>query len=153
MSSPNNFRYRRTRWQRGAAAVEFALVAAFGGLFILLFGVLELGRVLFVMNAANEATAIGARTAIVCDMNDQRIRDRMIQVMPTLKAANIDISYYPSGCTPTSGADTVACQSVTVSIASGMKIDTVIPFVPLSITLPPFTTTMTREAMDTGGCA
>lgn len=148
-----HFSICRRRFQQGAAAVEFALVAAFGGLFILFFGVIELGRVLFTMNAANEATAIGARTAIVCDKNDDLILNRMKQVMPNLKASNVDISYYPSSCAATAAPGATACQSVTVSIVQGMKIDTVIPFVPLSITLPAFTTTMTREAMDTDECA
>ena len=152
MNRRKNFSGSRRRLQQGAAAVEFALVAAFGGLFILFFGVIELGRVLFTMNAANEATAIGARTAIVCDKNDDLILTRMKQVMPNLKAANVDISYYPGGCAATASPGVTACESATVSIAQGMKIDTVIPFVPMSITLPAFTTTMTREAMNTDEC-
>ena len=146
-------RQYRLKWQRGVAAVEFALVAAFGGLFIVLFGVIELGRVLYMMNSANEATALGARVAIVCDMNDDRILKRMQQVMPTLTADNVSISYYPGNCTPNGGTSKTACQSATVSIASGMKIDTVVPFVPLSITLPEFKTTLTREAMNSSECA
>lgn len=143
----------RTRWQRGSAAVEFALVAAFGGLFILLFGVIELGRVLMAMNSANEATALGARVAIVCGMNDSQIKARMMQVMPTLKPADIAVSYYPGDCTPAGGVGNSACQTVTVSIVPDLKINTVIPFVPVSIELPEFRTTMTREAMDSAGCA
>ena len=146
-------RQARLRWQRGAAAIEFALVAAFGGLFILLFGVIELGRVMYMMNTANEATALGARVAIVCDMDDDRIYQRMAQVMPTLRDSEIDIRYYPANCTATGGANATSCQSVTVSIASNMKINTVVPFIPLSIKMPKFSTTMTREAMDSAGCA
>jgi len=50
--------------QRGAAAVEFALVAIV--FFMLLIGIVEMGRVLFTWNAAAEATRYGARVAVVC---------------------------------------------------------------------------------------
>jgi Flp pilus assembly protein TadG len=53
---------RRVR-QRGAAAVEFALVASL--LFTLLFGIMEMGRVLFYWNTATEAPD-WARLAVVC---------------------------------------------------------------------------------------
>lgn len=145
--------FQRLRNRRGAASVEFALVAAFGGLFILLFGVIELGRAMFILGSANEATALGARVAIVCDMNDSRIKQRMTQIMPILKPENILISYYPANCSASGGNASTSCQSVTVSIAPGMKIDFVIPFVPLRLNLPEFTTTLTRESMNSAGCA
>ena len=143
---------QRTRWQRGAAAVEFALVAAFGGLFILLLGVFELGRALYVMNSANEATTLGARVAIVCGKDDSRILQRMRQVMPTLADSDVQISYTPNGCSENSNSGGTPCISATVTIASGLKIKTVIPFMPAEITLPAFTSTLTREAMDSTSC-
>ena len=56
---PFLMRYRQR--QGGSTAVEFALVSAFGGLFVALLGAMELGRVLFYLNTANEATRLGAR--------------------------------------------------------------------------------------------
>lgn len=53
---------RRT-CQRGVAAVEFALVAAL--LFILLFGILEFGRMFYVFNTVQEVTRHAAREAVV----------------------------------------------------------------------------------------
>jgi len=84
------------RRQKGAAAVEFALIAMV--FFILLIGVLEMGRVLFTWNAAAEATRYGARVAAVCDINDSAILSRMQDIMPNLEAANVSVSYLPSGC-------------------------------------------------------
>ena len=52
--------------QRGVAAVEFALIASI--FFTLVFGVMEMGRMLFYMNTAAEATRLGARVAVVCDV-------------------------------------------------------------------------------------
>jgi Flp pilus assembly protein TadG len=148
--------YRLSRYshhrERGAAAVEFALVAVFGGLFILLLGVFELGRVLYLMNTANEATVLGARVAIVCGMGDARILQRMQQVMPILTANDVTINYSPAGCSASGASGTSVCRSVSVSIAPTVKIKTVVPFVPAEIPLPAFATTLTREAMDSAEC-
>jgi Flp pilus assembly protein TadG len=132
--------------------VEFALVAAFGGFLLVLIGIFELGRVMYTFNTASEATRLGARTAIVCDAGDERIKLAMMALLPSLSADQIDISYRPSGCAASATAARGACTSVTVSLNSSAQLSTVIPFVPLSINIPPFTTTMTREAMDSSKC-
>jgi len=54
--------------QRGAAAVEFALVCMV--FLTLLIGIMEMGRLLFYWNAAAEATRWGPRRAVGCDPND-----------------------------------------------------------------------------------
>ncbi len=124
----------------GVAAVEFALVSAV--FFTLLLGALEMGRLLFTWNTAAEATRRGTRIASVCDLNDAEIRTRMVQLLPTLLTpANINVAYTPAGCT----VDT--CQSVTVSLALATPVQTFIPFLPNSLTLPSFNTTLTRESL------
>ena len=130
--------------QRGAAAVEFALVASL--LFTLLFGVMEMGRVLFYWNTATEATRLGARLAVVCGKDAAVIKARMGAMLGILTPGNIDIAYTPSGC------DASSCRSVTVSIV-GPNVSTFIPFVPLNLSMPPFATTLPRESMgmDMGG--
>lgn len=138
--------------QQGASTVEFALVAAFGGFLLVLIGIFELGRVMYTFNTASEVTRLGARTAIVCDAGDERIKSAMMALLPSLSADQIDISYRPSGCAASVTAARGSCTSVTVSLNSSAQLSTVIPFVPLSINIPPFTTTMTREAMDSSKC-
>ena len=137
-----NMSYNRYRWsssQQGVAAVEFALVVA---LFLtLLIGIMEMGRVLFYWNSAAEATRLGARMAVVCDLNDADIKTRMQSRLGILPANKINIGYEPDGC----NADT--CQYVTVSILSGVSVATILPFTPLALTLPPFSTTLPRESM------
>ncbi|MBS1170252.1 MAG: hypothetical protein H6R01_1170 [Burkholderiaceae bacterium] len=54
--------------QRGAAAVEFALAAI--PFFLLLFGVIEFGRLLYLWNTAQEVTRRAARMAVVTDFNN-----------------------------------------------------------------------------------
>ena len=124
--------------QRGAAAVEFALVAIV--FFMLLIGIVEMGRVLFTWNAAAEATRYGARVAVVCPKDDPAILARMQKIMPTLTAANVAVSYLPSGCTVAS------CQQVSVSVQN-VPVTTLIPVSGTVLAIPPFTTTLPRESM------
>lgn len=138
--------------QQGASTVEFALVVTFGGFLLVLIGIFELGRVMYTFNTASEATRLGARTAIVCDAGDERIKSAMMAMLPSLSADQIDISYQPAGCATSATAARAACTSVRVSLNSNAQLSTVIPFVPMSVTIPPFATTMTREAMDSSHC-
>jgi len=129
--------------QRGVAAVEFAIVA--GLLCTLLLGVMEMGRLLWTWNAAVEATRFGARLAVVCDINGSNIKTRMISRLPTLTTTNITISYLnPPAAANTCTAAT--CKAVRVSL-TGYTHTTIIPFVPLTLTLPPFSTTLRKEFM------
>ncbi|SEB21223.1 TadE/TadG family type IV pilus assembly protein [Paraburkholderia sartisoli] len=131
------------RHQRGVAALEFALVSAI--FFTLLIGIMEMGRVLFYWNTAAEATRLGARVAVVCDVNSSQsasnpvIKD-MQQMLPVLQPSNITVTYVPSGC------DASSCTAVTVAIAN-VTVNTVVPFVPFTLTMPPFTTTLPRESL------
>lgn len=56
------------RRQGGAAAVEFALVAVL--LFVLLLGIVELGRFLYLFNTVQEVTRRAAREAVVSCTNE-----------------------------------------------------------------------------------
>jgi Flp pilus assembly protein TadG len=143
--------YRRDWRQRGAAAVEFALVAVI--FFTLLIGIMQMGRLLFYWNSATEATRWGARIAVVCNANAQVIRDRMSMMLPLLNSTDISISYAPSGCDIDAATARASCQSVTVSINSTVSVSAFIPLIPLTLTLPPFTTTLTRESMDSASGA
>lgn len=72
--------------QRGAAAVEFALIALI--FFVLLFGIMEFGRGLFVWNSVQEVTRYVAREAVVCwrDQWSGMIEARGVMGMPSLPA-------------------------------------------------------------------
>ena len=133
------------RGQRGAAVVEFALVAAV--FFTLLIGIMEMGRILFYWNTVAEVTRLGARMAVVCDLGDSDIKTKMVKLFPAMTATDIDIKYQPSTCTKESDN----CEWITVSIAKGVPIETFIPYVPLSLTMPACSTTLTRESMDSSG--
>jgi len=132
------------RGQYGAAAVEFGIIAIL--FFILLLGVVEMGRVLFTWNSAAEATRYGARVAAVCNLNDPAILARMKRIMPRLAAGNVVVSYTKtdgSSCT----SDPSTCKLVTVKI-TGLQVTTYIPVVSTTLTVPPFATTIPTESLD-----
>jgi Flp pilus assembly protein TadG len=143
-----NARIRHRPGQAGVATVEFALIAA-GILFPLLVGIMEFGRIIFYWNAATEATRLGARLAVVCDMDDSTVKSRMTALFPVLDASDIRIAYEPAGCNATS------CLQVRVSVEKPEPEHTVLRdyrtsspaafrFLP---TFPPFSTTLPRESM------
>jgi len=125
--------------QRGASAVEFALVSAV--FFTLLIGMMEMGRVLFYWNTAAEATRLGARIAAVCDVDDADIKAKMNELLSVLPTSSINVSYEPGGC------DINTCRYVTVSVKNDVNIATLVPIMPLNLTMPDFTTTLPRESM------
>lgn len=135
------------RRQTGVAAVEFALVSAI--FFTMLLGVIEMGRLLWVWNAAVEATRLGARLAVVCDIGDADIKLRMTQRVPNLMTNHITVDYLnpPAAVNTCTSAN---CKAVSVRL-SGYTHQTVIPFVPLTLTLPPFATTLRKEFMSSAG--
>jgi hypothetical protein len=104
--------------------------------------------VLFYWNTATEALRLGARTAIVCDVNAAGVVTRVKSLMPILANSNVSVSYTPSGC------DVSSCSFVTVSITN-VTVRTMIPIANVAITMPPFTTTLSRESLNssTGGTA
>jgi Flp pilus assembly protein TadG len=129
-----------TSRQRGIVAVEFALVASL--LFMLLFGIMEMSRLLFYLNTAAEATRLGARIASVCALDADAIKTRMTSLFPVIARADIKIDYRPSGCTANS------CEQLTVRIAKTQPLQLAIPFVSLpALTWPSFATTLRREGM------
>tara|TARA_R110002073_G_scaffold119379_4_gene260593 strand:- start:331 stop:768 length:438 start_codon:yes stop_codon:yes gene_type:complete len=124
--------------QQGVAAVEFAIIAVI--LFTLLFGIMELGRILFMMNTTTEATRLGARLAVVCDQNAFAIKSRMVSLAGFLTPGNINVAYLPGGCT----VDT--CRYVNVSV-TGITVQSIVPLIPVNFPMPPFSTTLPRESM------
>lgn len=132
-------RQRQRQRQRGIVIVEFALSASL--LLMLLLGIMEISRLMFYWNTATEATRLGARIASVCALDHAEIKDRMTVLFPVIAAADIRIDYLPDGC---SASD---CEQLTVSITKLDLLPTSIPFLPLALQLPSFSTSLPRESM------
>jgi Flp pilus assembly protein TadG len=141
-------RHGSRRGARGAGVVEFALVALV--FFTLLLGIADFGRWLFTMNAASEATRLGARVAVVCDIGDAAVRDRMRRILPVLTDAQIRIDYF--GVNPAdqsswvNGCNFNTCAGVTVRL-TGVTIPPIAWFMPVTLPIPAFPATLTRESL------
>ncbi len=98
MNKLENMKTLRNR-QSGLTSVEFAIVGLLA--FIVLFGAMEMGRMLFTLNTLREATYRGARAAVICPVNQAKIKQAAIfdasstgrAALPNLSAANIQVEY------------------------------------------------------------
>ena len=84
--------------QGGSTTVEFALVFLIFMTFLL--AITDFSRMLFMWNAANEATRAGARYAVVCDSTAQQaqVLARMQALMPQITTSTW--CGLPRGATP-----------------------------------------------------
>lgn len=76
-NKPAKARLPRLRFQRGVAAVEFALLAII--FFTIVFGMLELARAMFVFNTVQEVTRRAAAAASVTNHRDAAAMARIRQ--------------------------------------------------------------------------
>jgi Flp pilus assembly protein TadG len=142
------------RQQSGITTVEFAIVGAV--FFTLLFGVIEIGRALFVANALVESTRRGARVAAVCPLGDPRAAQVAImagpngtsRIAPDLTTTNVIVSYLDqNGATLANpAASYTAIQYVRVRIV-GYQMRLLIPFVLPEFLMPEFAATLPRESL------
>ena len=65
----------------------------------------------------------------------------MTSLFPIIPGDKIQVLYSPTGC-----VDANSCYEITVRIQP-IPVATVIPYIPLSLTLPAFATTLPNESM------
>ncbi len=144
------------RLQRGVTTVEFAIIGVL--LFVVVFGVIEFGRALFVMNALTEATRRGARMAAVCPVGDPKPASVAVfdngtgasAIVAGLTTANVVVSYLDASGAPIASPATPAnfglIRYVRVSIVGFTQIlviPTIMPVIPMN----GFSTTLPRESL------
>jgi Flp pilus assembly protein TadG len=137
---------------RGTTTVEFAIVASL--LFTVLFGVIEVGRALFVWNTIGEATRRGARVAAVCPPNHPAIAKVAVfsdpvgggasPILKNLTTANVQVDYLDESGTPTAVFPDIRYVRVGIS---NYQHTLMIPFLTHTINVPPFTTTLPAESL------
>ncbi|WP_044874908.1 TadE/TadG family type IV pilus assembly protein [Pseudomonas sp. LFM046] len=149
------------RKMRGVYVVEFAVIGLL--LFIVLFGVLELGRLYFTVNALNETVRRGARLASVCNISDPVILRRAIfntaadtgasSLIANLDTADLTLTYLDeNGATVANPSDLAsangfrAIRYVQVQVAN-FTFDLMIPVLGGTITLPVFRSVLPRESL------
>lgn len=142
---------------RGVYVVEFAIVGLL--LFVLLFGVLEMGRLFFTVNALNEAVRRGARLAAVCEIHEPRILRRAIfnaaedagasSLIASLETADLTLVYLDGNgaAIATPGAAGFGAIRYVQLRVDNFTFDLLIPGMQGLFTLPPFLSTLPRESL------
>jgi len=141
------------RRQRGLATVEFAIISTV--LMIVLFGIIEMGRALFVMNTLAEVTRRAARVATVCPVGTPGYAASIAafegsgggsRLISGLSAGNLVIEYLdPDGAVvPDPATATVAFVRARLV---NFTLDLAIPFILPSIPMPPFSATLPAESL------
>lgn len=158
--------------QRGVAAVEFAIVAML--LFTLLFGIIEFGRLFYIINTVQEVTRRAAREAVV-NWRDVASQDAIKRTalfggnsLPAgaeITTGNIEILYLtedgiapaPMPTTPAEnisaclGGPTGCIALVRVSITGATYAPMVSLFPYFNVPIPASTVTMPAESMGYSG--
>jgi Flp pilus assembly protein TadG len=142
------------RLQYGTTTVEFALVGLL--LMIVVFGVIEFGRALFVMNILTEASRRGARMAAVCPVGDPKPASVAVfgngggnsAIVAGLTTANVQVQYLDVNGAPiaNAAANFGNIRYVRVSIV-GFSQSFVVPTLATSIPMTGFATTLPRESL------
>lgn len=100
-------------YRRGAAAVEFALVAPL--FFLLVFGMIEFGRMVMIQQVITNASREGSRRAVLDGASASNVKSSVVTYMAnggvTIATSNVTIS--PSDPTTAAAGTPV---SVTVSV-------------------------------------
>lgn len=143
---------------QGVYTIEFAIIGLL--LFTVLFGVLEMGRLYFTVNALNESARRGARLAAVCDIRDPVILHRAIfnaaadagssDLIANLQPGNLALGYLDENGSPIADpsptGNFTAIRFVQLTI-TGFTLDLFIPALGGEITLPTFRAILPRESL------
>ena len=92
------------RDQRGAVAVEFAMIAPI--FFGLLIGIIDVGRYMWTLNTIQYAIDQGVRAGVVQQLSDQDVTDLVKNSLAGLKAGAIDVDVTDNGASLTVAAAT-----------------------------------------------
>lgn len=130
--------------------VEFAIVGAV--FFMTLFGVLEVGRLLYTWNVLDEVTRRGARLASVCPVTQvANVQNRAVfygGLLHDLSPANVEVRYLNNAGAVI--ADPVGQFSDIVAVRVrivGFTHQFMVPFVFATFTAPEFSVTAAAESL------
>lgn len=141
------------RRQQGTTMVEFSIVGVL--LFILLFGVIEFGRLMSTFVTLGESTRRAARLAAVCPINDPGITSTgLFANLPGFTSSNLLIQYLASDGTVlgSPSASYSSIQYVRVKV-TGYSVALAIPLINPSVAAPSFAVTLPRESLGVSSTA
>ena len=133
---------------QGITAVEFAIVGSL--FFMLLFAILEISRLMYLLNSLDNVTRATARLASVCDVTEQAefktlAMDNMS--IGDLTTDQIQVQYLDDEFTAVDAINQkIDIQYVQASIQN-YDIRLIIPFVGFTVSAPPFQVTIRSESL------
>jgi len=142
------------RNQLGMSTVEFAIVGS--TFFLILFAVVEFGRLMFVLNTLDEVTRRGARLAAVCPIDNASqsfVQDQARfngNHLNGLTAEMVDLAYLTADGSPADLSDiTAAIPSIRYVRASinNYQHQLLVPILNLTVPAPDFSTTIPSESL------
>ncbi|NJD31187.1 MAG: pilus assembly protein [Gammaproteobacteria bacterium] len=135
------------RRQRGATTVEFAIVGLL--LVIVVFAVIEFGRIVFTLNMLQEGARRAARVAAVCRVNDPLVAQKAVFAAPH-GVPGLDTSYVHVEYLDQSGADSGGDYSSTAYVRvriAGYPMHIFLPLLSPAFTAPEYSVTLPRESL------
>lgn len=149
-------RARQKTSQRGVYIVEFAIVA--GVFFFMMFGAIEVSRLLYTWSALDAITQRGARVAAVCPLNDPAVAQVAIfgeasssgsSIVLGVTTANIGVRYLNAAGNPVANRANVSLVEVSIQNYTHQMLipETIANFTAPLLTAPPFTTTRPAESL------
>ena len=146
------------RLQGGTTTVEFAIIGLLA--MVVLLGLLEFSRLVFELNALNEATRRGARMAVVCPINDPAIAQVAVfnapggggggasPIVTGLTTGNVAVDYLNQTGGTIAGAQANFLQIRYVRVRmTNLQHTLLIPLFNLTFPLPAYPTTLPRESL------
>jgi Flp pilus assembly protein TadG len=148
--------------ERGSTVVEMAMAA--GVFFMLIFGIIEFGRLLYTHNALTDAARRGARYAVLHNEDDPCVASVVVYgethinpntCAPTgvplingLTEANVSVTYQGADldgdpATPNPWGTNLGTATVTIE---NYTFDLSVPFVSRTLNMPKYSTTLTSES-------
>ena len=147
-------RLTRRRSQSGLTTVEFSIIGSV--LFMVLFGVIEFGYALFVVNTLTEATRRGARMAAVCQVGDPTPASVAVfdsgngtsTVIYGLTTSDVEIDYLDaSGAVIADPSSNFGLIRYVRAKIVNFQLPLMIPFVMPTLQLSGFSATIPRESL------
>ncbi len=135
------------RRQRGATTVEFAIVGVY--LLILLFAVIEFGRIVYTLNMLQEGARRAARVAAVCRVNDPLVATKAVFAAPH-GVPGLDTSYVRVEYLDRNGADSGGDYGTTAYVRvriTGYPMHIAIPLLNPEFIAPEYSVTLPRESL------
>jgi Flp pilus assembly protein TadG len=129
--------------QLGTTTVEFALVGLL--VIMLLFAVLEFGRVVFTLNMLQEGARRAARVAAVCAVGDPAVANAAVFAdLPGFSTSNVVVEYLNQNGAPTGNFSSI--RYVRVRIVN-YSFPIAIPLITPTLDAPEFSSTLPRESL------